>query len=76
LPRKPAEKPSVADQARENPYRFFSFADIAALFGFGVNTMTEIVRLGAPVVARKLNPDALKAWLTTNAEKVGKIREE
>ena len=46
------------------------------LFGFGSNTMTALVNLGAPVVARKINPDAFKAWLSANASIVGKIREE
>ncbi len=69
----PSKTKSIADEARENPYRFFPVADVAELFGFGRHAMTAIINAGAPVVARKINPDHLKAWLRDNAEKVGKI---
>lgn len=66
----------IVRQVTANPYRFISFGDAARLFGFGTNAMTAFVNLGAPAVARKINPDHFKAWLAANAEKVGKIREE
>lgn len=66
---------ALAKLVRENPYRFLSFGEIARLFGFGTNTMTVLVNLGAPVAARKINPQHFLAWLEKNYDKVGKIRE-
>lgn len=64
-----------SDDEWDNPYKYHSFAKIAERFGFGVNTITAFVALGAPVVARKINCDSLKKWLEENGEKVGKIRD-
>lgn len=76
MPGKPKDAASLAKQVRDNPYVFITYADAATLFGFGTNAMTAFANLGAPVVARKINPDLFKAWLAANAEKVGKIRDE
>lgn len=71
----PVRKSTREGDEWSNPYKYHSFAKIAERFGFGVNTITAFVAMGAPVVARKINPDHLKEWLRVNGEKVGKIRE-
>ena len=70
----PAKK-TVAEIAKENPYRFFNYGEISELFGFGADLITKIVEMGAPVVARKINPTLLMEWLKSNAAAVGKIRD-
>lgn len=70
------ESAALAKLVRENPFRFITQAEAGKLFGFGTNAMTMLVNLGAPVVARKINPDHFKSWLCTNADKVGKIRSD
>ena len=70
----PAKK-TVAEIARENPYRFFTFTEIRELFGFGENAITLFVEMGAPVVARKINPTLLLEWLKAHAPEIGKIRD-
>ena len=71
-------KPStnLAKIAKENPFQFFSFEEIGDLYGFGKNTMTALAAAGAPVVAKKMNPQLLFEWLEQNADKIGKIRED
>jgi hypothetical protein len=66
---------TLAKLAKENPFRFFTVAEVGSMCDFGVNTMTALITAGAPVVARKINPSLLLKWLEVNADKVGKIRE-
>lgn len=72
----PVDVAALIARSRENPFGFLSLDEVRRIFGFGVNTMTELVRMGAPVVARKMNPGMLMEWLRVNASEVGKIREE
>ena len=72
---KATAKKSVAEIAQANPYRFFTFGEISELFGFGADLITKVVEMGAPVVARKINPTLLLEWLKSNAAAVGKIRD-
>jgi len=72
----PPVEESPLTQAKDNPFRFFSLEDAAEIFGFGRNTMTALADAGAPIIARKCNPQLLLRWLEENAEKVGKIRGE
>ena len=69
-------KKTVAQQAQENPFRFFSFQEVGEMFDFGRDTMTALVNAGAPVVAKKINPALLLKWLESNADEVGKVREQ
>ena len=70
------DKPTAAlvKLARENPYRFFTMEETALICGFGPNVMTSLNSMGAPIVARKCNPQLLLEWIGKNAERIGKVR--
>lgn len=67
--------PAVALVAawRENPFLYFSQSDVRLMFGIGEDAMKALIGLGAPVVAKKVNPDHFKAWLWEHRESIGKV---
>ncbi|XHR29626.1 MAG: hypothetical protein ACFUZC_03520 [Chthoniobacteraceae bacterium] len=67
---------SLAEQAQQNPFRFFSLQEVGEICGFGRDTMTALVASGAPVVARKMNPGLLIRWLEDHSDALGKVRED
>lgn len=62
------------EEAKRNPFKFFTLAQVGELLGFGANTMTALVKAGAPIVARKCNPQLLVQWIGANADRIGKVR--
>ncbi len=62
--------------ARENPFAWFTSEEVAVICGFGVDVMTALRAMGAPVVGRKMNPELLLRWIEKNAADIGKIRPE
>lgn len=58
---------------RENPFHYFSQTEARMIFGIGEDAMKALVALGAPIVAKKVLPDHLKAWLYENRENIGKL---
>jgi hypothetical protein len=78
-PRKPpdakqARRSALVTEAAENPFRFFTTEDTGLIFDLGMNVMTALRALGAPVIARKMNPVMLMEWLKENHDRVPKIR--
>lgn len=51
--------------AKDNPYRFFTVGEVALIFNLSKDTMTDLLRIGAPTVARKMNPNVFQEWLKT-----------
>ena len=51
------------NEARENPFAWFTSEEVAMIFGFGADVMTALRALGAPVVGRKMNPELLLRWI-------------
>lgn len=66
----------LIEEARKNPFRFFSLDETARIFGFGRNVMSALASAGAPIVGRRCNPQLLLNWIDANADKVGKVRGE
>lgn len=64
-PSKPAASP--------NPFGYLPQGEIAELFNLGIDAVAALVALGAPTVAKKINPDHFKRWLWENREKIGKL---
>ncbi len=58
---------------RSNPFQYFTQTEVRLMFGFGEDAMTALASLGAPIVAKKINPDHFKAWLWENRERIGKV---
>ncbi len=58
---------------RDNPFHYFTQSEARAMFGFGEDAMKALAVLGAPVVAKKINPDHFKAWLWENRERIEKL---
>jgi hypothetical protein len=50
---------ALIKSARENPFRFFTFEETAAICGWGEKVPGQLAGLGAPIVARKMNPALL-----------------
>jgi hypothetical protein len=73
-PSVPLEILRLVRVAQENPFRFFSLAEVAKICGFGSDVLTALNSLGAPVVARRCNPRLLVEWIGRNADKIGKVR--
>ena len=86
VPRKPASAGAPAPsnkadrravlvhEARANPYAWFTSEEVAVICGFGVDVMTALRAMGAPVVGRKMNPELLLRWIEKNSADIGKIR--
>lgn len=77
-PTPPPEEPQknvaeLLEMWRANPFHYFSREEIQAMFNIGEDSMKKIAEKGAPVVARKFNPDHLKAWLYERREDVKKL---
>lgn len=68
------KKRDLVAEAAANPFRFFTCEEVGELFDFGRDTMTALIRAGAPIVAKKMNPGLLIEWLKTNHDKIGKVR--
>lgn len=66
----------LAAEVGRNPFIFLTSEDIGLLFDFGPDTITTLRSLGAPIVARKINPGLLLRWIEQNAKTIPKIRGE
>lgn len=75
-PGKHARRASLVGEARENPFAWFTSEEVAVICGFGIDVMTALRAMGAPVVGRKMNPELLLRWIEKNAADIGKIRPE
>lgn len=64
---------ALIEQWRANPLRYFTQTEVRMMFNIGETSMRALVKLGAPIVATKLNPDHFKAWLWENRENIGKL---
>lgn len=64
----------LAARVLANPFEYLHFGEIGRLFNFGEDTLTAIVRLGAPVVSKKINPRSLANWLETNREQLRALK--
>ncbi len=65
------------EEALRNPYLYFSFEEIADIFGFGRDVLTLIGKHPkAPIVAKKMNPKILHEWLRRHGHELGKVRTE
>ena len=65
-------------KAKANPFLFLPQEKIAVMFGLGHETVTALVRNGAPTLARKINPHLLFKWIEENRhllQELGKVRE-
>lgn len=58
---------------RANPLRHFTQTQVRKMFDLGEDSMTALTKLGAPVVAKKINPDHFKQWLWVNRENIQKL---
>lgn len=71
-----SRKISLVKEARENPFACFAFDEIALLYKWGKNVPGQLAAIGAPVIARRMNPHLLLKWLEEHAEDVKKLRPE
>lgn len=67
---------ALVKAARENPFQFFSFEETAIICDWGKNVPGQLATLGAPVVARKMNPQILMAWISEHSDALAKLRQE
>lgn len=65
---------ALVKEARENPFACFSFQEIAILYGWGKNVPSQLVAIGAPCIAKKLNPSLLLKWLGEHSDHIAKLR--
>lgn len=65
----------LSELAVRFPFRWFPLCKVARICGFGEDVMTALAGMGAPIVARKCNPNLLQRWLEENIDKIGKIRD-
>lgn len=74
MPRNRPAKAALVKEARENPFACFAFEEIAVIYNWGKNVPGQLAGIGAPVVARKMNPQLLLKWLGEHADDVAKLR--
>ena len=67
-------KAALLKSVRENRFACLSFPEIALLYGWGKNIPGALAVIGAPVIARRMNPELLLKWLETHGEAVSKLR--
>lgn len=68
-------KPFI-ELAAKNRFQTFTFEETAQLFGWGRNVPSALAALGAPVVAKRFNPDLLLQWIAQNPSELTKLRNE
>jgi hypothetical protein len=73
-PAKAERRTLLVHEARDNPFAWFTSEEVAVICGFGVDVMTALRAMGAPVVGRKMNPELLLRWIEKNSAYIGKIR--
>ena len=73
-PAKADRRASLVHEARHNPFAWFTSEEVAVICGFGIDVMTALRAMGAPVVGRKMNPELLLRWIEKNSADIGKIR--
>ena len=64
----------LAELSLRFPFRWFAQGTVARLCGFGEDVMYALASRGAPIIARKCNPNLLHRWMEENIDKIGKIR--
>lgn len=76
VPSRTDRRARLVQEARDNPFAWFTSEEVAIICGFGVDVMTALRALGDPVVGRKMNPELLLRWIEKNSADIGKIRPE
>ena len=64
----------LAELSLRFPFRWFAQGTVARICGFGEDMMHALATRGAPIIARKCNPNLLHRWMEENIDKIGKIR--
>jgi hypothetical protein len=67
------KEPAIARHVALNPFFFHSPTKVGLLFGFGPRAMTALLRLGAPIVAKKICPAHFILWLKDHTSEIGKL---
>jgi len=66
---------ALVSAALSNPLEFFTVEETGIILGdFTPALMTAIIKAGAPIVNRKMNPHHVAKWLEVHARDVGKVR--
>jgi hypothetical protein len=58
---------------RENPFHLFTQTEVRQMFNLGEDAMKALAGLGAPIVAKKMNPGHFQQWLWENRDRISKL---